>query len=568
MTGRSERAGVAHARATSSLDQLQRRLDVLGEIAGLAPGRLPSDVVSRVAETAERARGRLGHGTSHTVVALAGATGSGKSSTFNALVGRPLAATGVRRPTTSVSQAAVFVRGDALGADAAGLLDWLGVRHHDVLVDDALTGLVLLDLPDHDSTEASHREEVDRLVRIVDVFVWVVDPQKYADAVLHHDYLRRFAGHAEVTIVVLNQIDRLAPEDRRAALDDLARLLAADGLAVARPGVVAKVTGRDDGVRLIGASAATGEGIDALRREIAARVSARRALVDRIDADVDWIADDLAAALGEPPRREVPRSAERQLADALAAAAGVDAVSDAVAAAHRQRGRRAAGWPPAAWLTRLRPDPLRRLGLDRVRPPDRDLAVPTAPARTSLPPPSPVATAAVSSALRQLAEDSAVGLPPWWRTRLHEVASARRGDLDDALDRAVGTAVLPSDPPRWWRVLAVVQRLLALALLVGLVWLAVMFAVTWFGLPDLPSVEVGSLPLPTVLALGGAALGLLLGALARRASSVGARRRAAVARRRITAAAAGVARELVVDRVDAELARLAQLHDLTARLRA
>src|SRR5690606_15305226 len=99
----------------------------------------------------------------HTVVAVAGATGSGKSSLFNALAGRPLADVGVRRPTTAITEAAVF------GGGAGELLDWLGVTRRHVLTtdddDDDLTGLVLLDLPDHDSVEAAHRDEVDRLVQ-------------------------------------------------------------------------------------------------------------------------------------------------------------------------------------------------------------------------------------------------------------------------------------------------------------------------------------------------------------------------------------------------------------------
>ena len=116
----------------------------------------------------------------------------------------------------------MFTTGSTLPADAAELLSWLDVHQHAVVDDPALDGLVLLDLPDHDSTQVAHRQEVDRLVRVVDVFVWVVDPQKYADAALHHDYLRRFAGHADVTVVVLNQIDTIPPEHRAAALDDLA----------------------------------------------------------------------------------------------------------------------------------------------------------------------------------------------------------------------------------------------------------------------------------------------------------------------------------------------------------
>ena len=59
----------------------------------------------------------------------------------------------------------------------------------------ALDGLVLLDLPDHDSTEIDHRMEVDRLVQLVDMLVWVVDPQKYADAAIHDRYLKPLAQH-------------------------------------------------------------------------------------------------------------------------------------------------------------------------------------------------------------------------------------------------------------------------------------------------------------------------------------------------------------------------------------
>lgn len=44
-------------------------------------------------------------------------------------------------------------------------------------VDRDLGGLVLLDLPDHDSTEISHHVEMERLVELADLLVWVLDPQ-------------------------------------------------------------------------------------------------------------------------------------------------------------------------------------------------------------------------------------------------------------------------------------------------------------------------------------------------------------------------------------------------------
>ncbi len=551
--------------------RLAERLDVLTEIAAIADGRVPPDVAVRAADTTQRARGRLGHGAAHTVVALAGATGSGKSSLFNALAGRELAVTGVRRPTTSQTHAAVFTTGSTLRTDAAGLLSWLDVRQHAVVDDPALDGLVLLDLPDHDSTQAAHRQEVDRLVKIVDVFVWVVDPQKYADAALHHGYLRRFAGHADVTVVVLNQIDTLAAEHRSAAMDDLARILAADGLPVARTGMVAAVTGKDAGVRVLGVSALTSENIDALRREIAARVSARRAFVDRVDADIDWIADDLDGALGDRDPHSTSDRAAAQLGGALAGAAGVEGVADAVAQAHRRRGVHAAGWPPTRWISRFKPDPLRRLGLDRFTgggnaTSDDDGTVTSAP-RTNLPRPSSIATASVSTAVRQVVDEASAGLPALWRERLGTVANARRPDVDDALDRAVSATDLPTRRPHWWSVVNVVQVALAAALAVGLLWLTAIFVVAWLNLPDLPTAEVGALPLPTVLAVGGALLGLLVAALARAANRVGARRRASSTRRRLVAATTGVGRELVIAPIDAELATMARLRGLVRQLR-
>jgi hypothetical protein len=178
-----------------------------------------------------------------------------------------------------------------------------------------------------------------------------------------------------------------------------------------------------------------------------------------------------------------------------------------------------------------------------------------------------VATAAVSTAIRRVVHDVSGGLPDTWRHRLGTVANSRRGDLDDALDRAVGTTRLPTDRPRWWRVVGAVQWVLAMALAVGLLWLLAIFVVAWFNLPDLPTVDVGELPLPTMLAIGGAALGLLVAALARWATGVGARRRASIARRRLVAAANDVGRDLVIAPLDNELATMTRLHELVAQLR-
>ena len=208
--------------------------------------------------------------------------------------------------------------------DGAGpLLDWLEIpRRHVREPQDDLQGLVLLDLPDHDSTEMAHRLEVDRLVALVDVLVWVLDPQKYADAAVHDRYLRPLARHGDVMVVVLNQVDRLAAADVPDAVADVRRLLADDGL-------------RD--VPVLPVSATAGTGLDRLRDVLTGAVTAHRAALRRIAADLDTVSAGLADVVGGPARDDVDSGAQRALVAALAAAAGIPAVGAAVqrAAVHR-----------------------------------------------------------------------------------------------------------------------------------------------------------------------------------------------------------------------------------------
>ena len=544
----------------------------LRQLAEVAHDRVPDDVAARIDAAVERSGGRMAHGSTRTVAALAGATGSGKSSLFNAIAGAELAATGVRRPTTSTTSAAVFSSAGTLDADASGLLDWLEVHRRHVVTSSELDGLILLDLPDHDSTDAAHRAEVDRLVDVVDFFVWVVDPQKYADAALHRDYLQRFAGHSDVTIVVLNQLDTLAAADRQRALDDLIRLVRADGLTTAAQQgawreMLGALTGRDGGVRALGTSARTGDGVAELRGELAARAAERRAMVTRIEADLDWIASDVGAVVGDRAPGTVPQRAVGELGAALADAVGADGIGAAVASSHQRAGRAAVGWPPTRWVVRLRPDPLRRLGLSRSKPGGGPAAEPARVDRTSLPPMTPVAAAGVSSAIRRVASSASEGLPEGWGRRVADAAASRRDDLDDALDRAVATADLPTSSPSWWRGVGLLQWILAAAMLAGLLWLLADGVVDWLGLPELPHREVASLPLQTVLAIGGALAGVLVGAVARRANAAAARRRASQTRGALAKSASGVADELVIAPINAELQALARVRALAHALR-
>ena len=216
--------------ATAEASRLDRRLNALNEARELAAGALPEDVLDGVLQVLDRATTRRSLSADHTVVGFFGATGSGKSSLFNAVSGEEIATAAVRRPTTSEPLAGIW------GAEGSSeLLDWLEVRnrHHASAVpgfaDDG-TGLILLDLPDFDSTRAANREIVERMVGLVDVLVWVLDPQKYADAAVHNDFLTPLAAHGAVTLVVLNQIDRLPEADVPPVLESLRAILARDGL--------------------------------------------------------------------------------------------------------------------------------------------------------------------------------------------------------------------------------------------------------------------------------------------------------------------------------------------------
>ena len=527
------------------------RVRALREAIEACEGRVSAEVVEQARRVTDQVDRRLAISGAATVVALAGATGSGKSSTFNALAGADLATVGVRRPTTSSAMAVSW------GEDAAEeLLDWLQIpRRHALEAPStaqtrSLEGLVLIDLPDHDSTAVAHRTEVDRLVALVDVLVWVVDPQKYADAALHNRYLRPFAGHAEVMLVVLNQIDTLAPAARDACLRDLRRLLASEGLGA---------------VEVVGVSAATGEGLDALVARLATRVAGKRAAAARLAADVTVAAGRLASASGDEPGPAVDRRVVQTLDRELAEAAGVPVVTDAVDRAWRLRGGLATGWPVLAWVARFKPDPLRRLRLTRGR---REIASPGEVSRTSLPGSSGVQQARVDSALRTLADAASDGLQRGWADAIKAAARSSGDTLSDSLDRAVGTTDLDLDRHRrWWQVVRVLQWALVGVVLVGLGWLGAAFVLAYLQLPPLPKVSWGGFPLPTVLLVGGVVAGLLVAALARIGVVVGARRRAALARQRLRAAVGRVSEQLVLTPVRDELERYERARSALARAR-
>ncbi|MEU3221245.1 GTPase [Streptomyces sp. NPDC006971] len=403
---------------------LRPRLDALRELVGLSRARIDADALAEAGRVLDEAAARRRLSSRHTVVAVAGASGSGKSTLFNALAGAQISETGLRRPTTSAPLACSWTDG------AAGLLDRLAIpgrlrrrpQQGAAGADEALQGLVLVDLPDHDSAAAGHREQADRVLALVDAVIWVVDPEKYADAALHERYLRPLAGHAEVTFVVLNQIDRLPGDAADQVLDDLRRLLDEDGMALGEHG--------EPGATVMPLSALTGEGVGELRDLLGRFVQERRAAALRLSADLDAAAARLRPLYVAEGRTGLGERAREEFADRLAEAVGAAAAGQAAEREWRGNVGRACGTP---WLRLWR-------RYESTRRPGR----PECPAGPASPEERLTARQGVEQAVRILADEAARGLPAPWAQAVREAAVTGAQGLPEALDELVTSATVTS----------------------------------------------------------------------------------------------------------------------------
>ena len=516
---------------------LDRRLTGMAEAAELGEGRLPSTAVANARTVADRARARRGLSEQLTVVAFAGSTGAGKSTLFNSIVGDEVAKAGVLRPTTSEPLAAIWQE----TPETVALLQWLGVTRWHVAADGAaaLADLVLIDLPDHDSTQTAHRAHVDHFVDRVDLMVWVLDPQKYADALVHEQYLRRFARHDDVTVVVLNQVDRLPVADAQQCLSHLRRLVAEDGLS--------------DAV-VLGTSTRSGEGLESLADRILVAVSGRRTALARLAADVATAADGLFQAAedpGTPAAGANSRDLDR-LTDALTEAAGAPVIATAIEKSSQRKAVQAVGWPPLKWIARLRKDPVAQLRLER---PGVDPRL----VRSSLPSNDPVAKARANTAVMDYADKASAGAPQAWVQSTRAVADRASATLTDHLDQAVTRAPLvPPRNPRWWGLFGAMQWLLFAVAVAGGLWLLGLAALAYFQFHVAHAPTVEGFPVPTLLLIVGALGGVVLAAVGRLLARTSARRAARAARAALRAEVAKVAEGDIAVPVADELATLEQ----------
>ncbi|GAA2256815.1 hypothetical protein GCM10010145_26360 [Streptomyces ruber] len=532
--------GPMGARTTTSLAHdgpLRSRLDALRELVGVSRARLDNRTLAEAGRVLEEAAARRRLSGQHTVVALAGATGSGKSTLFNALTGAALSDTGVRRPTTAAPIVCSWSDG------AAPLIDRLGVPGRlrrrpveGVDGDSPLRGLVLVDLPDHDSAAVQHREQVDRILALVDAVIWVVDPEKYADAVLHERYLRPLAGHAEVMFVVLNQVDRLPGEAAHQVLDDLRRLLDEDGVALGEYG--------EPGAAVHAVSALTGDGVGELREALGRFVAERGAPARRLSADLEAAARRLRPAYAAGGPAGLGEEARDDFTARLADAVGATAAGEAAERAWLRHAGRACGTP---WLR------LWRWLQDRRDPPTGRLPVPA--------PEDEEATARqrVEQAVRVLSERAATGLPEPWAVAVREAALRGSQGLPEALDELAARAGRPqARPPRpgWWPLAVLVQAAMTVLQVLGGIWLV----------GQIVGVLPPNLGVPALLMATGIVGGPVVEWGSRLAARGPARRYGLEAERRLREAAAGCGRTRVLEPVTAELLRYQEVREQYGRV--
>ncbi|MFJ6928865.1 GTPase [Streptomyces nigra] len=516
---------------------LRSRLDALRELVGLSRTRLDNRTLSEAGRVLDEAAARRRLSGQHTVVAIAGATGSGKSQLFNALAGVTISETGVRRPTTSSPLACSWSDG------AAGLIDRLGIPPRlrrrpaqNAAADGQLRGLVLVDLPDHDSAAVQHREQVDRVLGLVDAVIWVVDPEKYADAILHERYLRPMAGHAEIMFVVLNQVDRLPGEATDQVLDDLRRLLDEDGIALGEHG--------EPGAVVLALSALTGEGVGDLREALGQFVAERGAAARRIAADVDAAGWRLRPVYAASRRTGLSEEARDEFSARLADAIGATAAGEAAERAWLRNANRACGTP---WLR------LWRWYQDRGESTTGRLS-PRVQADEEA-----TARQRVEQAVRTVAEQASAGLPTPWAQAVREAAVKGAQGLPEALDDLGARAGLPPGrPPRpgWWPAAVLVQASMTILQVVGGLWLAA----------QIIGVMTPNLGVPVLLMVAGIIGGPLVEWGCRMAARGPARRYGQEAERRLREAAAGCGRARVLDPVAAELLRYREVREQYGRV--
>ena len=448
---------------------------------------------SRARRILADARQRLGFEGSAYVLAFVGGTGVGKSSLLNALAGGVVSAASARRPTTGTPVAWVA---KSAREETAPLLGWLDVREVRDHQNGAFADVAILDLPDVDSTTPEHRARVDELLPRVDAVVWVADPEKYQDAVLHDEYLRRWAPRLARQLVVLNKSDRVGADAERLR-EHLAASLRTEGI---------------ENVAVAVTSATSDGDITELRQWIVDGVEAKRVIAERIAAELQDVSLDLASRAGVVQDAKPLITAEQRaqvLADVTRESAAIIDLAglerQAVAATRLAARPRGAG--PFGLVTTFI---YRASGRDRV------VADPEGYLRRWR---ERGTLARATEPIRLLVGDLLPRVPSASRGAIASLidAEALRARLVSAIDAAVATRTADVRAPTSvvWSVIGALQYAVTAGLLFAGLWIAAVFLLhAPFASVDVP--VLGPIPTPLIvlasLLLAGFLLARLLGA--------------------------------------------------------
>ncbi len=257
-------------------------LDAIDLVVARSHGVIPPDEAGLAAQLAGEIRERRGFLGETLVLAIAGGTGTGKSSLVNALAGEIITSVSVLRPHTDEPFAVVPQDPEPAVTVLLDTLD-IAYRHEHA----AFTRTAIIDLPDIDSIADWHRQRVEDLIPRVDGVIWLFDPDKYRDPIVHDEFLAQLAEHHSQFIFALNKIDKLRPNDLPNVRQDLLDTLAADGYM--RPALFA-MAADPPGI--------APRGIDLFREHVMERIDTKAVMLHKVIGDAVRIVRMVGDAAG------------------------------------------------------------------------------------------------------------------------------------------------------------------------------------------------------------------------------------------------------------------------------